>query len=125
MTRRMSNGRPNPAHRSPCGGLVVTTEGARLRVFGPKRADAVARQLLEHKAEVMSALAPAVEYGIGPENLPTDWRVEWEERAAIMEYDGGLPRERAEASLSRRLCGPCTGPAPFSGMILAYKRSIG
>jgi len=33
----------------------------------------------------------------GPDDLPGDWRVEWEERAAIMEYDGGLPREHAEA----------------------------
>jgi hypothetical protein len=32
-----------------------------------------------------------------PDDLPGDWRVWWEERAAIMEYDGCLPRERAEA----------------------------
>lgn len=32
-----------------------------------------------------------------PDDLPGDWRIWWEERAAIMEYDGGLPRERAEA----------------------------
>ena len=31
------------------------------------------------------------------DELPDDWRVWYEERAAIMEYDGGLPRERAEA----------------------------
>ena len=35
--------------------------------------------------------------GLGPESLPMAWRIEWEERAAIMEYDGGLLRERAEA----------------------------
>ena len=34
---------------------------------------------------------------IGPEHLPGDWRVEWEERAAVREYDGGQHRERAEA----------------------------
>ena len=34
---------------------------------------------------------------VSPDDLPGDWRVDWEERAAIMEYDGGLPRERAEA----------------------------
>lgn len=28
--------------------------------------------------------------------LPGDWLVWFEERAAIMEFDGGLPRERAE-----------------------------
>ena len=31
-----------------------------------------------------------------PEDLPPDWHFEWDERAAIMEYEGGLPRERAE-----------------------------
>jgi hypothetical protein len=34
---------------------------------------------------------------LGPDDLPGDLRVEFEERAAIMEYEGGLPRERAEA----------------------------
>ncbi len=38
-----------------------------------------------------------VDLTIGPEALPMDWRIEWEERAAIMEYDGGLTRERAES----------------------------
>ncbi len=42
---------------------------------------------------------PAVQASrtIGPEALPMDWRIEWEERAAIMEYDGGLTREQAES----------------------------
>jgi hypothetical protein len=31
-----------------------------------------------------------------PDDLPPDWHVVWDERAAIMEYDGGLPREQAE-----------------------------
>jgi hypothetical protein len=35
---------------------------------------------------------------IGPDDLPPDWRYVWEERAAIMEYDGGLPKEHAEAA---------------------------
>ena len=34
---------------------------------------------------------------IGINDLPGDWRVWFEERAAIMEYHGGLPREHAEA----------------------------
>ena len=33
---------------------------------------------------------------ISPSDLPVDWFVVWDERAAIMEYDGGLPREVAE-----------------------------
>ncbi len=42
------------------------------------------------------SLAVQVSHTIGPEALPMDWRIEWEERAAIMEYDGGLTREEAE-----------------------------
>ncbi len=34
---------------------------------------------------------------ISLEDLPLDWRVEFEERAAILEYDGGLNREKADA----------------------------
>jgi hypothetical protein len=33
---------------------------------------------------------------IGPDDLPADWHLLWDERAAIMEYDGGMPREQAE-----------------------------
>lgn len=31
-----------------------------------------------------------------PGDLPLRWRVEWEERAAIREYCGGMPRQEAE-----------------------------
>lgn len=33
----------------------------------------------------------------GPEDLPIEWRVEFEERAAILEYDGSLSRDAADA----------------------------
>lgn len=33
---------------------------------------------------------------VTPTDLPPDWHFEWDERAAIMEYDGEMPRERAE-----------------------------
>src|SRR5262249_22300960 len=32
-----------------------------------------------------------------PADLPGDWHILWDERAAMMEYDGEIPRERAEA----------------------------
>ena len=35
--------------------------------------------------------------GVTPRDLPGDWWAQWDERAAIMEYDGGLPRGLAEA----------------------------
>ena len=34
---------------------------------------------------------------VQPHDLPVEWWQLWDERAAIMEYDGNLPRERAEA----------------------------
>ncbi len=34
---------------------------------------------------------------LDPDDLPGDWRCVFEERAAIMEYHGKLPRELAEA----------------------------
>ncbi len=30
------------------------------------------------------------------DDLPMDWRIEYEERAAILEFDGGLSREEAD-----------------------------
>jgi hypothetical protein len=35
--------------------------------------------------------------GTTPADLPPEWLLAWDERAAIMEYDGKLPREWAEA----------------------------
>ena len=32
-----------------------------------------------------------------PTDLPPEWHLAWDERAAIREFDGGLPREHAEA----------------------------
>jgi len=32
-----------------------------------------------------------------PQQLPADWYERWQERAAIMQYDGKLPPERADA----------------------------
>jgi len=37
------------------------------------------------------------------DDLPMDWRIEYEERAAILEYDGGLSREDAETQALREI----------------------
>lgn len=42
-------------------------------------------------------------YAVGPWDLPADWRVEFEERAAIREYEGGQAREHAEAEAFREI----------------------
>ena len=44
-------------------GLTVSADGDRLVIRGPRSADATARALLEHKPEVMAALA-------GPADAP-------------------------------------------------------
>ena len=38
-----------------------------------------------------------------PDDLPTDWRLEWEAWAAIREYEGGQAREHAEAEALREI----------------------
>jgi hypothetical protein len=35
--------------------------------------------------------------GVTPDRLPADWRLQWDERTAIMEADGQVPPARAEA----------------------------
>jgi hypothetical protein len=49
--------------------------------------------------------APVSEPDIRVEDLDMDWRIEWEERAAILEYDGGHLREHAEALALKEIIG--------------------
>lgn len=63
-------------------------------IRGPRRAGPLAEQLLARKGEVIGA--PAVE-PVTPADLPADCHSLRDGRAAVMEYGGGLPRERAEA----------------------------
>ncbi len=46
-----------------------------------------------------TAAGPATDdtLDITPADLPGDWYFLWDERAAIMEYDGRMPKEHAEA----------------------------
>jgi hypothetical protein len=78
-------------------GIELQARGGRLR-FRP--ADAVtpdlARRLKYHKDELLALLRADPAAAITPADLPPDWQFAWEERAAIMEYDGGLPREQAD-----------------------------
>jgi hypothetical protein len=40
---------------------------------------------------------------LNPEDLSEELRFEWVERVAIMEYNGGLPREEAERKALERI----------------------
>jgi len=73
-------------------GLQVCTDGERLIVRGPKQLAALVRQLLSHKDEIL----PLLEL--------------FEERAAVIEYDAGLPRADAE-----RLAWACVLGEPAPG----------
>jgi hypothetical protein len=57
-------------------------------------------ELIAHKPVLLAYLLGftdgAVSQITSPADLPAEWRLEWEERAGIMEYDGGLSRKRAE-----------------------------
>ena len=82
-------------------GLVVMVEGNILRIRGPRSADPIARNLIAYKPAVVDALkAEIVPQAIpaSPNDLPPDWQSVWEERAAIMEYDGGMSKEDADAA---------------------------
>lgn len=55
----------------------------------------IIRELVE---SVVITVTPVtgVSTSISPDDLSIDWRIEFEERAAILEYDGGLTREEAD-----------------------------
>src|SRR5262245_4058925 len=74
-------------------GLTVIVQDDKLVICGPRRAGHLAEQLLARKGEIIDALTVQ---SLTPGDLPGDWRVFWEERAAVREYDGHLTREIAE-----------------------------
>jgi hypothetical protein len=83
--------------QAEAAGLTVSVQGDRLCIRGPRRAEALAQRLLDHKVAILAALAPEAPVTVTTNDLPPDWYFRWDERAAIMEYDGKLPRDRAKA----------------------------
>jgi hypothetical protein len=76
-------------------GVVLTPRQGKLVVDAP--AGALSQDdremLARHKAELLGLLAG----GLTPGDLPPDWYVAWDERSAVLEYEAGILRERAEA----------------------------
>ena len=64
--------------RARAAGIEIRAHGEQLHVRGPKRHEALVKALFEHKEAILALLEL------------------YEERAAIMEYCAGLPREDAE-----------------------------
>ncbi len=102
--------------------IRLSANGDRLRVDAPRgRLTAELRDTLrQHKRELLALLRVPVGDGqITPNDLPVEWRLEWEERAAIREYEGGQAREHAEAEALQeiteriRIAGLRTGKAEY------------
>jgi hypothetical protein len=74
-------------------GIHLEVEGADLLMEAPMSPPtAVLDALSRHKTEIVAMLR------CGPDGWSTeDWRLFFEERAATAEFDGGLPRNKAEA----------------------------
>ena len=64
------------------------------------RFDAVAflESLFQVPATIEGTTNASFKKELHPKDLPADWHFVWDERAAIMEYDGGLTREHAEVA---------------------------
>jgi hypothetical protein len=78
-------------------GLAVAAEGNKLVIRGPKRAERVARLLIERKPEVMAALVPA-EPASEPDKRGADpgwWRRHYVIRTIDWELSGVRPEWRA------------------------------
>ena len=45
----------------------------------------------------------SAEEDAGVASIPMEWRYEYEERAAILEYDGGMSREEADKQAFREI----------------------
>ena len=69
-----------------------------------------------------------------PADLPPDWYKRWDERAAIMEYDGGLAREHAEAQALKYILEdmqkaglvlqPCLREVEVSSRVSAWRNGV-
>jgi hypothetical protein len=64
-------------------------------IFDPDRRSRPSTESLLTQAEGCPACGRSHSI-CSPSELPTEWYLEWDERAAIMEYDGNMSRERAE-----------------------------
>ena len=80
-------------------GIRVRIDGDDLELHAPAQPPQEVLELLSlHKADILKLLRPNND-GWSPE----DWQVFFDERAAILEFDGRVPRAEAEAARVRLL----------------------
>lgn len=110
-------------------GIQVGVDGEDLvlEASGPPPGE-VLNLLALHKADILTLLRPRNDGWSG-----RDWRVFFDERAGIAEFDGGLPRDQAEAQAfsccvsewlhrnpTRSPAGRCDHCGQPNGMLLPY-----
>ena len=100
----------NTLSRLQAAGYQVQLEGEEIicRWQGPGKPDAAkVRPLLEelrqHKGEALQWLKTAQDLLAAASDWPEVWQERFEERAAIMEFDAGLPRAEAERRAGLKL----------------------
>lgn len=83
--------------RLQSSGVSISTHGDRLAIDAPKGAltDALLSELRTHKAALMGLLVANAAAFADPGSV-ADLLADWGERAAMMEYEGGLSRADAE-----------------------------
>jgi hypothetical protein len=127
-------------HRARDAGLRLEIAGSSLKITGPKEAEPLVRLLAENKTQVLEVLANnglrglrelrkiAQEGSRGALRQPADnvGRDRAEERAAILEFDEGLPRAEAEAIAHREMSADDTeqtecDPSPYALALAALR----
>ena len=72
-------------------GITIKIDGERLVLSGPERPDdRLLEELRREKPAIVAYLHDVAAW------TEEDWQALFDERAGIMEFDGGLPREEAE-----------------------------
>ncbi len=83
---------PQALRAARAAGMELGIEGDNLLLEAASEPPAATLEALSrHKAEIIELLRPGRD-GWSAE----DWRLYFEERAAVAEFDGGLPRDKAE-----------------------------
>jgi hypothetical protein len=78
-------------------GIAIAIDGADLILRSAAKADAgLVERIRSHKAEIRALLRQ-------PAWFEEDWQALFDERAGIMEYDGGLSRAEAEAGAAEEV----------------------
>ena len=106
-------------------GVIVRAEGDHLMLAAAAAPPtAIVDDLKRHKSEIITILRPAV-----PGPSVEDWLALFDERAGVLEFDVGLPRELAELqAIGSCVLDPAmaeTCPEVFHGFIRSLPAHIG